>query len=47
MATEDIDGIEFFVDVDTAGAVNSTKVIDKSTKKIEGPHLRKVDTQVN
>ncbi len=45
MATEQIDGIEFYVDVDTAGAVSSTKVIDNTTKKIEGS-FKKLDTQV-
>lgn len=45
MATEQIDGIEFYVDVDTAGAVSSTKVIDNTTKKIESS-FKGVDTQV-
>lgn len=45
MATEQIDGIEFYVDVDTAGAVSSTKTIDNTTKKIEGS-FKKLDTQV-
>ncbi|AUR95670.1 coil containing protein [Vibrio phage 1.210.O._10N.222.52.C2] len=46
MATETIDGIEFYVDVDTASTVKATKVIDAQTSKIE-KSFKGVDTQVS
>lgn len=45
MATENIDGVEFSVDVDTSGAISSTKKIESQTKKIE-KSFKGVDTQV-
>ena len=45
MATQNIDGVEFSVDMDTSGAITSTKKIESSTKKIE-KSFKGLDTQV-
>lgn len=45
MATQDIDGVEFSVDMDTSGAIASTNKIASSTKKIE-KSFKGIDTQV-
>lgn len=46
MATQEIDGIDFTVDLDTSGAIKSVNVIDSQTKKIV-KSFKGLDTQVS